>query len=86
MKWHGSIGTAENTLWDRKEERPWDGQREIGNRRSSDGYRLGKAARKKLVRAEEELHILTADDAAYIMDLTHTEAQVRARYTTPRQQ
>ena len=46
---------------------------------------FGKAARKKLVKIGEELHILTADDISYIMDLTHTEAQVRTRYTTARQ-
>ena len=46
---------------------------------------FGKAARKKLVKIGEELHILTADDISYIKDLTHTEAQVRTRYTTARQ-
>lgn len=45
---------------------------------------FGKAQRKRLVKTGKELCILNKDDIAYIMDLSHTESQVRTRYTTAR--
>lgn len=44
----------------------------------------GKAQRKRLVKTGKELCILNEDDINYIMDLSHTESQVRTRYTTAR--
>lgn len=45
---------------------------------------FGVRDRKNLVKLGKDLHMLTDEDIKYILDTTHTENQVRTRYTTAR--